>query len=481
MADITQNQVIAKLEIINNLKLLRTEIPVTPVRLSINGRDITPITSVPITPVRLNIIGRKIPSEVLISDPKTLKGEKIKKYTLEIFLERAYRIHGDKFDYSAIIPEHVRGCASHLPIKCKACGHEWSPTISQHINYGQGCPDCAGIIKYTYERFMNRAQKVHGDKFDYGTITPEHITGANAHVPIRCKTCGYRWSPTISHHINDKTGCPDCLGHIPYTYDLFMKRAAEVHGDKFDYSAVTPEHIKGNTSTIPVKCRTCNYQWTPLINNHITAGQGCPDCKGYARWTYERVIKRSKEIHGDRYNYEEVTPDHIDNANSRIPVSCQEYGHRWTPTINDHINGRHGCPRCKKSKGERACADILTDLSIPFRMEVIHSFMPNRKYDFEFEYNGSTWFLEFDGEFHFIRCKLYDPDLNAFEERQGRDIEKTEAILRNGHKLIRIDYTKYDSIKEHIVKALSENKNLYLSDSVLYFYITEALPLGIKT
>lgn len=43
------------------------------------------------------------------------------------------------------------------------------------------------------------------------------------------------------------------------------------------------------------------------------------------------------------------------------------------------------------------------------------------------------------------------------------------------HKMIRIDYTKLRSVKEHITKALIEDKNLYITDPTLYSYITDSL------
>ena len=33
--------------------------------------------------------------------------------------------------------------SSHISVKCRQCGHEWSPIAASIVNTGQGCPICA--------------------------------------------------------------------------------------------------------------------------------------------------------------------------------------------------------------------------------------------------------------------------------------------------------------------------------------------------
>lgn len=50
-----------------------------------------------------------------------------------------------------------------------------------------------------------------------------------------------------------------------YTLSVFLERAKEVHGDKYDYSLVREEHIKISRSKVPVICKLCNHTWSPVI------------------------------------------------------------------------------------------------------------------------------------------------------------------------------------------------------------------------
>src|SRR5207253_2647843 len=102
-----------------------------------------------------------------------------------------------------------------------------------------------------------------------------------SHIPIICLTCRYEWEPTISHHIRDMTGCPNCNGVLKWTLVLFLEAAPYVHGEgRYDYSKITPEHIKGKNSRVPVTCLWCGFYWEPTVNCHINQGSGCLVCTG---------------------------------------------------------------------------------------------------------------------------------------------------------------------------------------------------------
>lgn len=82
-----------------------------------------------------------------------------------------------------------------------------------------------------------------------------------------------------------------------WTLPLFLERAREIHGDKYDYSQITSEHIRGQKSYIPIRCIRCSYRWSPTIDGHINGRTECVNCKGKALWTLERFLARALEIH----------------------------------------------------------------------------------------------------------------------------------------------------------------------------------------
>lgn len=137
-----------------------------------------------------------------------------RRWTLERFLERAVEIHANKYDYSAITSDHIKGYRSKVPLTCNTCAYEWTPRIDDHINSKSGCPSCSGRLKWTLERFLERATKLNGDKYDYSMITQEHIKNKFSLIPIQCNICFHQWAPRLDNHINLKQGCSHEFGKI---------------------------------------------------------------------------------------------------------------------------------------------------------------------------------------------------------------------------------------------------------------------------
>lgn len=273
---------------------------------------------------------------------------RIKKYTLEIFQQRGQEIHNNKYDYSLITNEHINnGARSLVTIKCNDCGTLREMRINDHINHKLGCQKCSKKPPpLTWEDFFKRTEKIHGDKYDYSQINKEIPCTTRNTIIVICNHCGKDWKTTISTHIYSKHGCPYCAGNIPYDLARFRMRAEEVHGDKYDYSEVRQDHIKNAYSHVPIICNTCEYEWAPTINNHINNKTGCPDCSGNVKWTLIRVLRKCYMIHGIKFDYSQIGEEHIQGWNSHIPLKCNICRYKWSPTINDHINSKSGCPDC---------------------------------------------------------------------------------------------------------------------------------------
>lgn len=123
------------------------------------------------------------------------------------------------------------------------------------------------INKYTLSIFLERAKEVHGDKYNYDQITTKHIHGSLSKVPIICNLCRYNWSTSINSHINNKYGCPQCAGKIPWTYERFIKMAYSIHGDNYNYNNVSSNDVKCKNSRVLIVCNTCQYKWVRSRRN----------------------------------------------------------------------------------------------------------------------------------------------------------------------------------------------------------------------
>lgn len=117
----------------------------------------------------------------------------------EEFIEKAKIKHGDKYDYSKV---EYKKSNEHVIIICKEHG-EFPQTPGKHLS--GGCKKCGGNYNKTTDEFIQEAQKIHGDKYDYSVT--EYV---KAHKPVKiiCKKHG-EFQQTPDNHLHGK-GCYKC-------------------------------------------------------------------------------------------------------------------------------------------------------------------------------------------------------------------------------------------------------------------------------
>jgi superfamily II DNA or RNA helicase len=187
--------------------------------------------------------------------------------------------------------------------------------------------------KLTTEEFIKRAKEVHGDKYDYSKV---EYKSAKEKVCIICPLHGEFWQ-IPSNHLHGY-GCPKCSGKNRTTED-FIAEARKIHGDKYDYSKV--EYVNTKTK-VCIICPEHGEFWQNPCDHLI--GKGCPKCSGVNKSNTEEFVKKAKEIHGDKYDYSKVF--YINNK-TKVCIICTEHGEFWQTPIN-HLNGQ-GCPICCES------------------------------------------------------------------------------------------------------------------------------------
>lgn len=155
---------------------------------------------------------------------------------------------------------------------------------------------------------------------------------------------------TPDHHLNGKCGCPVCAGNQRSDLDTFIEKAEMVHGMLYDYSCV--KYYNCHTK-VAIICRAHGvFYQTP--NNHLL-GKGCPYCADNVKLTTGQFQQRSIAVHGLKYDYSLVV-----YKGNKIPVLiiCPEHGvFKQTPT--SHLSG-NGCPICGllTAKSHRNKAEI---------------------------------------------------------------------------------------------------------------------------
>ena len=192
--------------------------------------------------------------------------------------------------------------------------------------------------KLTEFEILNRIYKSHGDKYSY-----KYFCGLNVHdrISIKCNKCGNKFKQKIYAHIGGQ-GCRLCGKIIgaekkKRTQDEFISLCIEKHGNKYDYSETT---YLLSTKKIKIICPNHGYFYQ-VANNHLS-GQGCPKCADCAILDKEEFERRSRLVHGEKYDYSMVE---YSNAHKKVKIICLSHGvYEMTP--NAHTSGKQGCPEC---------------------------------------------------------------------------------------------------------------------------------------
>lgn len=130
---------------------------------------------------------RKISKEKRQKISETLKN-KCHDNVKTLFIRNAKKVHGDKYDYSAI--ENYQNLFTKVKIICPI--HGMFEQIAMNHLQGHACPQCSydkiAIKKsFTTDNFIEKARKVHGDRYDYSMVNYKNM---KTNITIICKKHG---------------------------------------------------------------------------------------------------------------------------------------------------------------------------------------------------------------------------------------------------------------------------------------------------
>ena len=303
----------------------------------------------------------------------------------------------------------------------------------------------------TTEEFIKDARKVHGDKYDYSKV--EYIR-ANIKVCIICPKHGEFWQTPAAHL--SKQDCPKCAEikkrmSLKTDWNEILSRFKKIHGDKYEYkeSKFDTQHDK-----IKIYCKYHKFWFTQQIVHHLN-GHGCPICSGGSQWTTEMFVIKSKEIHGDKYDYSKSV---YKNKDAKVEIICPKHGSFWQKA-HDHTSGC-GCPKCKCYRTQENIYDFLkkTFLNECWEWETSPNWLGTQRFDIYCKRVNLA--IEYNGEQHYHPVEIFGGEL-GYIKCVERDKLKKQLCKENNCTLyvIKYDNVDYNKIREDITKIL--NNNLY--------------------
>lgn len=160
--------------------------------------------------------------------------------------------------------------------------------------------------KWTTKSFIDACDYIHGGRYRYDKT--EYVR-RDKKVIITCPVHG-DFEQTSGNHLYGY-GCPACAGVNKLTPEIFISKAKNIHGDKYDYSLVTGD-ISSHRKVTIICPEHGVFQQTPT--GHLS-GKGCSKC----------AAQKREETNLKRYGVKNVMslPETLD----KIKISTQnKYG-----------------------------------------------------------------------------------------------------------------------------------------------------------
>lgn len=166
----------------------------------------------------------------------------------------------------------------------------------------------------------------------------DYIYGSNDPAEWTCRN-GHTWSARIASRSRGD-GCKQCrkegLSKSDAYLSNFITKAREKFGDRYDYSKAVWKP-KGGKLEIICKIHGSFFQ-NPY--GHLNSSSGCIRC-GYMQVSLEEFIQRSKECHGDKYDYSKVS---FLTTTDTVEIICPDHG-IFLQEPASHMRN-HGCRNC---------------------------------------------------------------------------------------------------------------------------------------
>lgn len=300
--------------------------------------------------------------------------------------------------------------------------------------------------KLTKEEIIERGNKIHNSKYDYSEFLKNEFDYKNCctKIPIIChekdangNEHGLFWKD-VTHHLNHLQGCPKCTRYAKVPFEEVLKRAKNVHGDKYDYSLIKSVGNL-NEEKVPIICHnhfkngTEHGAFMCTFKNHINHKRGCPKCNGGVSYTLTEFKRRLIEKHKEKITFNEN--DYVD-YNTCIKFNCVKHNNFYAVPKNV-LQGK-GCPFCGTSLLEEEMKYTLDYNNIKYKH--------NSTFD---------WLVNEDG--NHLRFDFYLPDYNLIIECHGRQhFEPVDIFggIDSFTKLTKNDEIKYKLAKEHGIEVL---------------------------
>ena len=235
------------------------------------------------------------------------------------------------YDYSKLVYKGIRNKVVVIDKKYNSKHLIWPEQLKKGIE----CSIRNVLDSQAY--ILNRFKELHGNRYNYQKFV---YKSSSTKSVVICPNHG-EFQISSNKHLMGQ-GCYHCgvektTSSKKLSNNQIIEKFTNVHGDRYNYSKV---NYDGGHRKVKIIC-SIHGEFTQTPSNHIR-GNNCPKCAGNIKYNNNSIIKKFKEVHGDRYDYSKVE---YTGAQNSVIVICKEHG-EFNAIPSRHINDKRGCPYC---------------------------------------------------------------------------------------------------------------------------------------
>ena len=339
--------------------------------------------------------------------------------------------------------------------RCNKCGELYEQRPANHLN-GNGCPDCGGSKRKTYQKYRSECLAFRYD-LPLDSADNPYVNAYTKLIHI-CTKEGHPYHQRPSDHLSGY-GCSRCNKGV-------LKTDAEYREDCIKNNVSLPLDCDDNryvNDEVKLRFPCGDHVYSQRPGAHLR-GSSCLKCCGYARKTDDEY---RQECEDKDIDLPIDTPDNrYRNNYSKLTHRCKK-GHPYDQIPSNHIRGR-GCPICRY-KTASLLLEFLLDLGLEIVPEKAFHWAPTRRFDFYLP--ALNLIIELDGPHHFGNVGY-----SRMEHAQQLTIdtyEKMVPALNNRFHFMRVSQMDFldhtEVMKRFLVEALAWHRKVEVGLSFVVY------------
>lgn len=357
-----------------------------------------------------------------------------KKYTNEFVDEMIKEKYGDEFI-------RIGDCGSyskrfnvvHVNKECE--NHTFETDMQRILKGTLDCPICGTHVKLTHEQFVLKMKIKRPDVEVIGKYN-----GCKNKILVRCNVHDVEFEGLADNLLTGHKKCPKCSKLPRRGTNEFYEKISEIQNDEI---SVLDFCYNGDKKTSLCMCNKCKNEFTACTSRLLKYKKHCPFCSGGVVFTHDTFVSRLNNV-----NKTITVLSKYENSEEKVLCECDECKTKWYAKSSNLLSGR-GCPKCRKSHGERRIHDLLEKNNVEFECQKKYDSLvgvSNGKLSYDFYIPSKNVLIEFQGEFHDGTVCFQTEE--SFDRQRKHDALKREYAISNNIKLLEIWYYQRNEIEE---------------------------------